>query len=214
MISIFIVDDHPVVAGGLAKLLADHSDLEVVGVEAEGTKGIERILEVKPKVVLQDMNLSDISGSTVMETVLKKDKSIRFIIFTVMPANAYALKLIQNGASGFLNKNTKIEEMVTAIRTVARGQTYFSRELKMLMAERSEREDKSGLDLLSKREYEIFVRIAAGKRQVEIGEELDIGYSTISTYIARIHRKIGTKTLSDIIRWAAQEGILPGGVEK
>jgi len=208
MISIFIVDDHPVVANGLAKLLSEYDGLEVIGVESEGQKAIDSILEHKPKVVLQDMNLGEISGTKVMEAVLKHDNSIRFIVFTVLPANAYALKLIKNGASGFLNKNTKITEMVSAIRTVARGQTYFSKELKMLMAEQKERDKKAGLNILSKREYEIFIRIAAGKRQIEIRNELDIGHSTISTYMARIHRKLGTKTPADLIKWAAQEDLL------
>lgn len=209
MISVFIVDDHPVVANGLAKLLSEYPDIKVVGVEAEGQAAISRILEEQPRVVLQDLNLGDIPGTKVMEEVLKLQEKSRFIIFTVLPANAYALKLITNGAAGFLNKNAMIEEMVAAIRAVARGHTYFSQELKILMAEQKDSSKKAGLDILSKREYEIFLGISAGKRQVELERELDIGHSTMSTYIARIHRKLGTKTSADLVRWATQEGVIP-----
>jgi len=211
MISIFIVDDHPVVANGLATLLAKYSGLEVVGVELDAKTAIKRILKEQPKVVLQDLNLGESSGTKVMEAVFKKKAPCRFLIFTVLPINAYSLKLIRNGASGFLNKNAPMEDLVSAIRTIARGQTYLNKELKMLMSEQSEKGkkgEKVGIDKLSKREYEIFTRIAEGKRQVEIQVELDVGQSTISTYMARIHRKLGTRTPADLVRIAAQEALV------
>ena len=208
MISIFIVDDHPVVATGLAALLERYSGLKVIGVELDGEKAVERILEEKPKVVLQDMNLGEISGTQVMDQVFKSKSSSRFLIFTVLPPNGYSLKLIRNGASGFLNKNAPIEELVSAIRSIARGQTYINRELKMLMAEQSEKKKKAGVDALSKREYEIFLRVAKGKRQQEIQSELNIGQSTVSTYIARIHRKLGTQNVTDLARMATQEALI------
>ena len=210
MITVFIVDDHPVVANGLARLLSEQTDIDIIGVESEGERAIERILELQPRVVLQDMNLGDMLGTRVMKDVLAQQDKSRFIVFTVLPANAYALQLIKSGAAGFLNKNAMIEEMVEAIRAVARGKTYFSQDLKLLMADQGGKKEKVGLDLLSKREYEIFLRIAEGKRQVDIEEELDIGHSTMSTYMARIHRKLGTKAIGDLIRLAAQEGILTG----
>ena len=207
MNTVFIVDDHPVVADGLARLLEEFDDIEIVGLESSGEKAIERILDIQPRVVLQDVNLTDISGVKVFEAVNEVQDRTRFIFFTVLPANAYAIQLIRSGAAGFLNKNAMIEEMVSAIRRVARGQTYYSMELKKLMAEQKHKAKKSGLNTLSKRENEIFLRLVAGKRQVEIEDELDIGHSTLTTYITRIHRKLGTKTAADLVKWAAQEGI-------
>jgi DNA-binding NarL/FixJ family response regulator len=208
MIDVFIVDDHPVVANGLAKLLSDYPDIHISGIESDGKKAISRIIEEQPRVVLQDINLGDIRGPEVMEAVLAQQDKSRFIIFTVLPANTYALRLIKSGAAGFLNKNALIEEMVEAIRTVARGLTYLSLDLKRLQAEQGERNEKVGLDLLSKREYEIFLLLIEGKRQVDIEEELDIGHSTMTTYVSRIHRKLQTQSLGDLIRLGTQEGII------
>jgi len=207
MIRVFIVDDHPAVAAGLATLLEKDSGIKVIGIESDGTQASKNILKEKPDVVLQDLNLGVTSGEKVMKEVLKENDKIKFLLFTVLPENAYALQLIRDGASGFLNKNTRVDEMIKAIRSVSLGKRYMSRDLKILESEQKTSKEKTGLDKLSKRERQVFMLLATGKRQVDIEVELDIGHSTMSTYVARIHRKLGTKTVSDLVRWAADQGI-------
>lgn len=207
MIRVFIVDDHPAVAEGLSALLAKSGEIDVIGIENEGEVAIHRILSETPDVVLQDLNLSGISGATVMKEVLQINSRIKFLMFTVLPENSYALQLIEEGASGFLNKNTRVDEMVAAIRSVSLGKIYMSHELRMLKLEQKKASDKQGIEKLSKREREIFMLLAAGKRQVDIEAELDIGHSTMSTYVARIKRKLGVKTIAEIVRYATTQGI-------
>lgn len=206
MIRVFLVDDHPVVSRGLAELLGQERDIEIAGLAASRTEATERILSLRPDVIVQDINLGEETGAHVIADVRAEWPEARFLVFTVLPENSYALDLIEAGAMGFLNKNAPMDEMVTAIRAVHRGKKYISQELRFLELDGA---SKEGIDALSKREREIFLRLAAGRRQVDIREELGMSHGTLSTYLARIHRKLGTRTTSDLVRFAAEQGI-PG----
>lgn len=203
MIRLFIVDDHPIVARGLCELLGRNRDIEVVGSAVSFEDAIAGIVSLTPDVVVQDVHLGDRSGVDVMREVLRQLPATRFLMFTVMPEDAYALDLITAGACGFLNKNAPVDEMVEAILAIHRGKKYYSNQLRLLIKDRGRAAERTGIDALSTREREIFLRLASGRRQIDVSAELRLSHGTLSTYVARIHRKLGTSTLGDLIRIAA-----------
>lgn len=205
MIRVFIVDDHPAVALGLSALLNKKRDLEVVGIAGSVAEAIAAIPEAEVDVVLQDLNLGKERGQQVMDTILRTTDSARFIIYTVFPEDAYALQLLRAGARGFLNKGAKLDEIVEAIRKVHHGGRYLSLELHYLEQELA-RGERVGLDRLSKREREVFDALVAGKRMVDIRTELGMSHGTLSTYAARMHRKLGTSSVADLARLAVATG--------
>ncbi|GAB2700890.1 response regulator [Paenibacillus thermoaerophilus] len=212
---LLIVDDHAVVRSGLASLLDGKHGIAVVGEAGEGDEGIAKALELRPDVVLMDLSMPHgKDGLTATAELKKLAPEIAVLILTMHDDEEYLFRSIQAGASGYILKNAPHEELVSAIRSVAAGHAYlYPTATKRLMSEYLERLSGGGqpsdaYDTLSDREKEILSLTAKGYSNKEIAELLTISVKTVETHKSHVMEKLGLKTRPELVKYAAQKGLL------
>jgi len=215
MIRIMLVDDHVVVRTGLRMLLDGQANLEVVGDAADGDEAIRIAQQLKPDVVLMDLSMPHGKDGLTATAELKKllpDTSV--LILTMHDDDEYLFRSIHAGASGYVLKSAPHEELLTAIESVAQGNAYlYPTATKRLMNEYMERLKRGGdgadaYGTLSEREREILAWIAKGYSNKEIAENLIISVKTVETHKAHLMEKLGLRTRPDLVKYAAQKGLL------
>ncbi len=209
MIRILVVDDHAVVREGLCRLLDGEDDIEVIGQAGTGREALEICERLKPEVVLLDYSLPDMDGLEATSRIISLKTGARILVLTMHASEEYAIRLIRAGAAGFVVKGASPEELLTAVRKVARGGSYVSSSILEKMVGRM---GQSGADLpesvLSDREIQVLVRLARGTTTREISEELHLSISTVETYRGRILEKLSLRNNSDLTRFAIRRGLV------
>ena len=210
MIKILIADDHAIVRAGLRQIVAEHADMEVAGEAATGAEVIEMVRKSDWSVVLLDISMPDQNGVDTLKRVRQIKPDLPVLILSGFPEHQYAVNLMRTGASGYLNKQSIPEELVTAIRAVAKGKKYVSPALgQILVKELSQPEgDRPLQDSLSEREFQIFCKLAAGVGVSKIAEELHLSVKTISTYRTRVLEKMHMKTNADLTYYAIKNQLI------
>ena len=209
MIKIMLVDDHDLVRTGVRRLLEDNPDLEIVGEACSGEEAISVIKEMKPDVVLMDLNMPGIGGLETTKKIKHLMPNVRVIVVTMVDDTMFPQRLLKAGASGYLTKGAKSEEIMRAIRDAMVNKRYISPDLALKMATASD-EDKSPFDELSERELQVLMMLLEGQRVTEISNKLFLSPKTISTYRARLHEKLNVKTDIELTRLAIEHGIIAG----
>lgn len=209
MIRIAIADDHDIVRAGLKQIIADEEDMEVAGESNSGEKLLELIKKHDYDVVLLDLKMSGMSGIEVMKHIKAIKPSLPIIVLSMHAEDQYAVRTIKAGASGYITKETAVENLISAIRRVAAGGKYISPTLAETLAESVA---GGGSDLphenLTDREFQVLCMIASGKTVSEIGAELFLSVKTISTYRQRILEKMNMKNNSEITHYVIKNNIL------
>lgn len=214
MIRILVVDDHAVVRSGLMSLLDGKEELRVVGEAAEGDEAIARAAELRPDVVLMDLSMPHGKDGLTATKQLKKERpDTSVLILTMHDDEEYLFRAIQAGASGYLLKSAPHEELLTAIRTVARGDAYlYPTATKKLMSEYMEQwrsgEHAGTYESLSEREKEVLAWTAKGYSNKEIAEQLFISVKTVETHKSNLMEKLGLKTRPELVKYALKKGLL------
>jgi DNA-binding NarL/FixJ family response regulator len=202
-VRIIIADDHALVRKGLIQVMSGTSDLSVIGEAENGNQLLEMVRSEDVDVVVMDVDMPEKSGWDVMVQLKIELPKLPVIILSVFPEEDYALKFIKAGASGYLNKASAPEMLVSAVRRVARGRKFISPNLaEKLATELGGDSQKLPHESLSPREFQIFCMIASGKMVKEISEELSLSVPTISTHRARALEKMGMKSNSQITHYA------------
>lgn len=209
MIKIMLVDDHDLVRTGVRRLLEDNADLDIVGEACSGEEAITLAKELNPDVVLMDLNMPGIGGMEATKKLKHLIPQVRIIIVTMVEDTMFPQRLLKAGASGYLTKGAKTEEIMRAIRDVMVNKRYISPELALKMATNVD-DDKSPFDELSERELQVLMMLLEGQRVSEISNKLFLSPKTISTYRARLHEKLDVKTDIELTRLAIEHGIIPG----
>ena len=209
-IKILIGDDHRIVREGLKQVLADAPDIEVV---AEAETGPDILLQVDAmggheglNVVLLDIALPDRDGMDVLQALKKSWPLLPVLMLSTYPEKQYAVRCIQLGAAGYLNKSAHPDDMIAAVRKVASGGMYVSavaaEALASAMSKGSGSSAARGTEALSHREHQVFRLLTAGKSVGEIGAQLGLASNTVSTYRLRILEKTGTKNDVELALYA------------
>lgn len=206
-ITLFIADDHPIVVEGTRTLLERRPDIDVVGTALDPQTAAREIQRLQPDVVLLDLFFGDTLGAKILQQLQAAGVSSKIIIYTVLSENTFSLQLLKDGARGYLNKNSPIEEIVKAIRQVHQGKKYLSPEFMVEQNRRVLEDDSGPFDRLSSREYSVMLLLLRGARNCDIQEELNLCQATVTTYTARIFRKVGVKNLPELVRAAQLSGI-------
>ena len=204
-----LVDDHDLVRTGVRRLLEDNPDLDIVGEACSGEEAISLIKDLNPDVVLMDLNMPGIGGLETTKKIKHLTPKVRIIIVTMVDDTMFPQRLLKAGASGYLTKGAKSDEIMRAIRDVMVNKRYISPELAMKMAT-SVDEDKSPFDELSERELQVLMMLLEGQRVTDISNKLFLSPKTISTYRARLHEKLNVKTDIELTRLAIEHGIIAG----
>lgn len=208
-IRLFIADDHPLIAEGIKNLLLRRPDIELVGSASNAEDAIREIKACKPDVVLLDLYFGDVLASEVLSRFKEEGIKSKAIIYTVLPESSFTFELLKLGARGYLNKHCDISEILEAIRVVHRGKTYLSEEVRVGFEKKTLDGDLSPLEQLSGQEYRVMLMLIRGLRNVEIATQLDIGKTTVGTYVDRIYRKLGVRSLPELVRLASLHGVEP-----
>jgi DNA-binding NarL/FixJ family response regulator len=209
MIKVLIVDDHPIMRKGLKQVLAEASDIVVAGEASNGQEALNRVLENDFQVILLDISMPGRSGLEVLSQLKKMKPSLSILILSTYPEEQYAVRALKSGASGYLTKESLPEELIAAIRKVARGGKYVSAALAEKLAfDLSDDADKPLHEALSDREYQVLCMIASGKTVKVIATELALSVKTISTYRRRILDKMKMQNNAELTHYAIQQGLV------
>lgn len=193
MIRLLICDDHAIVRQGLRQILADAPDIAVGAEAGDGPAAIHCLRRGGIDVVLLDIALPGRDGLDVLRQIHQEFPRLPVLIVSTYPEKQYALRCLRLGAAGYLNKGADPAEMLAAVRKVAQGGLFVSPTVAETLATAMRRDtDRPPHELLSPREYQVFLHIAAGKSLSDIAAQLSLSLSTVSTYRARIMEKIDT----------------------
>lgn len=201
-IKVLTVDDHPLMREGIAAIINDETDMEIIGEASNGKEAIEKFRALRPDVTLLDLRLPDLGGIDVLINIRKEITTARVIILTTFEGDMEAFRAIKAGAFGFALKSVETGELTAMIRQVHKGRKMIPKEIAESLAENLGREQ------LTRRETEILELIAKGFRNREIGEKLFIAEETVKGHIKSILGKLGAVSRTQAAAIAAQRGII------
>jgi DNA-binding NarL/FixJ family response regulator len=208
-IRVVLIDDHAMVREALAAVLAEAGDIEVVGQGENASQAVAAVRAESPDVLVLDYNLPGGSALPVIEELVRLEIATRTLVLTVHESSHYAIRVLEAGAAGFMVKSSAVDELLGAIRAVAGGEIYISPRLSTQVLDhlRKPRRDRTGVNSLSSREFELLRLIAAGLSLKEVAHRLSVSVSAASTYRARILRKLGLSSTSELIRFALENDL-------
>ena len=206
-IKIMIVDDHPVVIEGLSSLLSRSDTIEITGCFTSGNDAIQFLNDNTADVVLLDITLPDVNGIDLCFTIKKIDAGIKIIALSNHNERSIILQMIQNGASGYLLKNTSSEELIASIMNAFEGHLAFSNEVQVILAQPGASDIKK-IPNLTRREKEILRLIADGFITSEIAEKLYISPLTVETHRRNLIQKFEVNNAASLISTAKDYGLI------
>ena len=206
--SVLLVDDHAVVREGYRRLLERCPDIVVVGEAASAMEAYRAFCELQPDVVVMDISLPDVSGVEAIRRLQLRDSSVRILVFSIHDEAIFPKRAFQAGARGYVTKASAPEVLVDAVRSVARGEVFLSADVAQTLALHTVLKREDALRLLSDREFEILRLVAEGHSLQDIAERLSLAYKTIANYQSIIKQKLGVDTSVQLIRFAAENGLL------
>jgi DNA-binding NarL/FixJ family response regulator len=207
MIRVFITDDHALVREGLKRLLAEETDVVVLGEAASAEAMLARAEHEAWDVLLLDLSLPDLSGLEALRRVKKIRPRLKVIIVTMQNEDQYALRILRAGADGYVTKGHPPEHIVGAIRTVSEGGKHLSPHLAELLLTSGATAGDEPHACLSAREREVLIALGRGKPSGMIANELGVSPSTVSTHLSRIKQKLGKDSVPELVRYAIEAGL-------
>jgi two-component system invasion response regulator UvrY len=203
---VLLVDDHPVVRQGIARILAaEIPDLRLVDA-VDGASALAQLRSARCDLILLDLTLPGDSGLVVLRKIRREFPAVPVLIVSMHPVDQFAQRSLQAGAVGYVAKDSDPQEIVQAVRNALAGERHVPAELQE--AARLEREPPPHT-VLSDREYQVLRMIGAGRTVSEIGAELGLSVKTVSTYRARILVKLELRTSAELIHYAVVNGLVP-----
>ena len=208
---VLLVDDHAILRDGLRALLALCDDIEVIGEAGDGQEAITSVQHFNPDVVVMDMAMPGMDGLEATRQIVKDHPQTRVLVLSQHDNERYILPVLRAGAMGYLLKRAVGEELVTAIRTVARGESYLHPAIARMVLQDYQHpqpeinDDNNGL---TQREKQVLKLVAEGRTSQEIAEFLVVSKKTVMCHRANIYQKLGTHNRSELIRYAMRLGLV------
>jgi DNA-binding NarL/FixJ family response regulator len=209
-VRVLLGDDHKIVREGLKMVLADDAQLQVVAEADSGPGVLHEVHKLQGlqgiDVVLLDIALPGMDGLDVLQALRREWPGLPVLMLSTYPEKQYAVRCIQLGASGYLNKSTDPDELIAALRRVAAGGMHVTTATAEALASLvSQGRTKTGIELLSHREHQVYLLLTQGHTVSEIGAQLSLAPNTVSTYRARILEKTGTKNDVELALYAQSQ---------
>jgi DNA-binding NarL/FixJ family response regulator len=209
LIRVFLADDHAIVRAGLKELLTGTGDIEVVGEATNGHEVLVAVRQANFDVLVLDMSMPGRSGVELIKLAKAEQPKIRVLVLSMHSEQQYAVRAVRAGASGYLTKESAADELVTAIRRIAKGGAYITPETaERLVLDTSSTSERPPHTQLSNREFEVFRMIVAGKSVTDIATSLNLSVKTISTHKARILEKMGLSSQAELVRYAVKHSLV------
>ena len=212
-IRVVVVDDHTLMRQGLVGLLDENPDLVVVGQAGDAAAAMDVIETTKPDVVLMDVGLPGVSGLDLTARVKRSVPDTQVLVVTMYEREDYLFEALRAGASGYVLKGADINDLLTAVRTVARGETYVYQSLTgKLVADYLSRiedgADRKGYEGLSEREREVLALIAEGLTTVQIADKLFLSRHTVQTHRDHLMTKLNLHSRVALTKYAIRKGLI------
>ena len=212
MTRVLIADDDHLMRAGLRAVLSSDAGIEVVGEAATGRAAVARVRALRPDLVLMDVRMPDLDGIAATTALTREVPTTRVLILTTFEQDDYIFGGLRAGASGFLLKRTRPEDLIAAVHTVAAGDALLSPSVTRRVIERVSRQPSpnvaaAGLDELTPRERDVLALIARGLSNREIGAELTVEESTVRSHVKRILMKLGLRDRVQVVIFAYEHGI-------
>ncbi|MDM9632534.1 response regulator [Robiginitalea aurantiaca] len=203
MIKVIVADNHPIVRYGIRALLRGAEDIRIIGDVPSTNALFEMLQEYTPDVLILELDIPQINGIAALRHIKEAYPDIKVLIYSGQSEDVYALSTIRAGASGYLSKTSDSENLATAIQKVARGSMFITNELAQRLAfDQGSQKPRRFFRKLSTREVEVLKMLANGKRNKEVALGLNLNEKTVSTYKARLMKKLNVDNLVDLLQQA------------
>ena len=213
-IRVVIADDHPIVRMGLAIVLDQENDLEVVGQASNGKEAVSLARDLRPDVILMDLQMPEMNGVEAIKKISQEFPNVETIILTTFDTDEYIFSGIEAGAKAYLLKDSPPDEVIKAIRTVSSGESLIQPSVARRLMDRLSDQSLAPVakqppeSILSPREREVLQLVAKGGSNKSIAADLFIGESTVKTHIIHIFNKLDVKDRTEAVAEAAKKGII------
>ncbi len=217
MIRVLIADDQALVRDGFGMILDAQADIEVVGQASDGRQAVDLSRELRPDVVLMDIRMPEVDGVEATRRLMADPESPRILMLTTFDQNEYVYDAMKAGASGFLLKDVRREELINAVRSVAAGDALLASSLTRRFIEDFVRRPPPGaapsgaLAELTEREAEVVRLVARGLSNAEIAERMVVSEATVKTHVARVLSKLGLRDRTQVVVMAYETGFIQPG---
>ncbi len=209
MISILLIDDHELVRTGIRRLLEDSKHIKIAGEADCGEEGLKLAQQLKPDVILMDVNMPGIGGVEACRRILQRDPSQKIIVLTIHNEQTFPKRMLEIGAKGYLTKECGLDEMLVAIKQVYNGGAYIAPSIAQQLAlSLLPGNGHNPIDRLSRREFQVMLMISHGLSNAQISDKLCLSPKTISTYRLRLLEKLGAQNEVDLIKIAVEQGMV------
>ena len=207
-IQVMLVDDHAVVRMGFRLLIEGTPDMKVVAEAVSGEEAIRIYQEKHPDVVVMDISMPGIGGLEAVNRIMAKDPAARILVLSAHEDTMHPKRVLKAGALGYLTKRSAAEELIQAIRQVAQGKTFIESGIAQQLAVQQLTGDKTPVDVLSAREFEVFMLLAQGKTVVDIAKVLHLSPRTVGTHLYNIKQKLNASNSAEIALIAMRAGLI------
>jgi len=203
MIKVLIADNHPIVRLGIKQVLSTSPEFEVIADVATTSELFETLNKVTPDVVMLEMDIPEINGIATLRKVKQEYPNIKVLIYSGQSEDVYALSTIRAGAFGYLSKTADLDYIISAVKKVSEGNMFITNELAQRLAfDEGTQKPRRFFRKLSTREVEVLKLLASGKRNKEVAQGLNLNEKTVSTYKARLMKKLNVDNLVDLLQQA------------
>ena len=210
-IKVVLVDDHPLFRTGLAHVIARDSRLEIAGVASAIDTGFDLFLEVEPDLVVCDLSFGETSGLALIKRIRDLPSKCPILVLSMHEETFWAEQVLKHGANGYVQKDADAARVIEAILQTARGDIYLSDQMKQNLLRKLSglAGDNTPLQMLSRREMEVFQYLSQGFSSNEIASSLFISLKTVQTHQANIKKKLGQASVQDLRRLARKYSTTP-----
>ncbi len=207
MIRVMLVDDHKLVRMGFCMLLAD-AQVQVVAEFDSGEQACAEYPRVKPDVVVMDLSMPGMGGLEAVRRLVAQDPQVRILALSAHEDTAHPQRVLRAGALGYLTKRSAPDTLIAAVTAVAAGQSYFDPATAQVLALAQVKGDRSPADMLSEREFSVFIQLARGHSVAQIAEHLSLSPSTVGTHLYHVKQKLGAGNQSELTWVALRWGLI------
>ena len=207
-IRIMLVDDHAVVRAGVRRLLEQDARFLVVAECDSGERAYQQFGEYLPDITVMDLSMPGMGGMEAIGRIITRYPTAKLLVLSMHENAAFASQALKAGAKGYLSKNSLAEELVNALYSIVKGQTYINASINKQIAQQFLNATENPLQILSAREFEIFRLLAEGVDNTAIAATLNISPKTVANYQTSIKQKLGINNSVELVRLAIRSGLI------